>query len=93
MLTDPVFWGGMAVAVAVLFTGGRIVAHIDAMSINLGNGSNGIHAMVADRLLAIEEELHEIRSGIEGLDFVASNIEGHVRPKPEPNPYDMDALR
>ncbi len=90
MLNEPILWGGLIVGLAVVFTGNRIVAHIDAMSVNLGNGSNGMHAMVADKLISIESELQGIHSTVEGLDFRLSEIEEHVRPEPEPNPFDLE---
>ena len=87
MLDDPLFWGCLAIAAAIVFVGRRIAARVDAMSANLGNGSNGIHEMVYVKLVSIEGELSEIRAGIEGLDYNLSEIEGHVRPKRPTNPY------
>jgi hypothetical protein len=80
MLAEPLFLGCLVIALSILWVGRRIAARVDAMSINLGNGSNGIHEMVYVKLTSIEDELSEMRSGIDALDFRASEIEGHVRP-------------
>ncbi|WP_088306709.1 hypothetical protein [Novosphingobium sp. B 225] len=86
MLAEPLFLGCLFIALAILWVGRRIAARVDAMSINLGNGSNGIHEMVYTKLTAIEDDLREIRSGIEGLDYRASEIEDHVRPVRQARP-------
>jgi hypothetical protein len=63
------------------------------MSINLGNGSNGIHEMAYVKLSAIEDELREIRLAIEGVDFRVSEIEDHMKPAPEINPFEIGGGR
>jgi len=63
------------------------------MSINLGNGSNGIHEMAYTKLSSIEDELREIRSAVEGIDFRVSEIEDHLKPAREANPFALDERR
>lgn len=90
MLADPLFLGCLAVALAIIWAGRRIATRVDHMSINLGNGGNGIHEMVYSKLDSIEEELRQIRSTIEVVDFRVSEIEDHVKPPPEANPFELN---
>ena len=71
-------------------TGKRISLHIDNMSLNLGNGSNGLHQMVYEKLHAIESELSEIKATVESVGMTLSKIEDSVVTDSEENPFSFE---
>jgi hypothetical protein len=88
MLEDAAFWGAVLVALSVIITGYRVTAHIDAMNASLSNGSNHLHAVMADKLIAIEDLLEKLVNSSEGVEYQLDKIADHTEPPKARSPFD-----